>query len=355
MPPEPLRRIDWLAVAPWLVILRAPRATVGWPWLIAVLGTIALGPSAIRVANGLHAEGLRLSPASVRMSELGVVAFPPGVDRLGRAAGAPGFGGGGGYGEGGVGPAPTPEPAANWWPWLAFVGWLAVACPIAATAMGPISATPQRSLGAALRATPGAIARLGGAVLLLLVLAGALAGGAWAIGAASATPVLQWGAAPLAGVAWLLCVGLRVAAIVSISLSPLLVAAVMVDRADPFDAVSRLFAYTLQRPLTLLGCYSVAAVAGWLCATLLEVALAGGEAWFGTIVGASPDGAVGEAFDVSVYAARTVARSFYHAYPFVAGVAIYLVMRQAIDGQPFDEIASSQGEGSHDQSARSEA
>ncbi|MEN0111725.1 MAG: hypothetical protein AAF805_13485, partial [Planctomycetota bacterium] len=261
-----------------------------------------------------------------------------------------------GGGRGALAANGTTEPPDEWLSWLAFAGWLVAAVPIAASATGVIVGSPSGSRRSVLRAMPAAVGRLAGAALLLLTLVASLGAAAWALGAAIGAPVVAWGAASLAGVAWLLCVALRLVSLLAVTLSPILVAAVVVDRADPFDAVSRLVAYTLQRPLTLLGCYAVAAVAGWLSASLLELALGGVERSFGMLVGSAPEGAIGEAFDVSVHAARVTARSFYHAYPFVAGVAIYLVMRQAIDGQPFDEATpSSDAPGSNDQPASSDA
>jgi hypothetical protein len=173
-----------------------------------------------------------------------------------------------------------------------------------------------------------------GVFVLLLVIWGAFLEFQWSsVPTSILTPLAWWfGALPLTVLVAIATIGL-----------PLALVAIVVDRADGFDATSRAFAYTTQRVGRLLWYVTVAAVVGVAVGTLVELLLAGGQIAIHEFGGkpASPyaNSMLQWLSDVSVRAIR----GFYPTYAFAAMTAIYLLLRRDIDGQPMDEISHAKG------------
>jgi hypothetical protein len=136
---------------------------------------------------------------------------------------------------------------------------------------------------------------------------------------------------------------------------PLMWGTIGVEASDAFDAISRAYAYTLQRPLHYLFYALVAAgfgVLGWLVVWgFSEAVIALG--WWGVAWGASPDrvelirnpqtigaaAVVGSAlialFDGLV---RALATGFAYSYFWSAGTAVYLLLRRDADHTEMDDV-----------------
>lgn len=277
-----------------MLILRAPGATVGLPLLIGAVGVLLIGqPHWVQSLRSIGDDALGLE---------GLALDPP--HRVG-------------------------------WTWLALhVAWVALGVCIAVRVAPSLTESSAPDRPRRLTSTLRSLVRVFSALGLLVVAAAPFGLALWALAAAPA-PIsaatrdvaAALAAAPVA-IAWLL----------SVVGAPLLVAAVVIDGADPFDAVSRTAAYTLQRPFTLAWCLLVACVAGAGGGVVVESVVRGIDAVmhaFGV-----PPVEAGSSTTAPLFAAAL--RGFYPAYIFTAGVAVYLVMRKAIDGQPLDEMADSQ-------------
>lgn len=311
-----IREVDWLAVAPWLLVLRAVGATIGWPLLFGAVGVVALESTDI-FSDPSH------DPVATSWSCL----------------------------------AHWPE-SLLWWlqegpatptlgSILRYLGWLIVGAAIAEHATRRLTdhtpVGPVASGFYALRRVP----RLGGSLGLLAIPAGFCFAAIWLYGLALDAPgrtgeyaALAWGLVQLAA-----ALPLAVLAYIGLLASPLLVASLVVERSDPFDAVSRTVAYTLQRPGTLIAAMLVALGAGLIAGAVLEAFLQASDALMQRVTNHPPhDVVVGTYAEALGGLLRKALRGFYPAYVFTAGVAVYLVMRQSIDGQPIDEIAYSEGD-----------
>lgn len=312
VPAEPLRRIDWLAVAPWLLILRAPGAVMGWPFVIGSLGLLALTPWTVRL---IHDQDLH-------EAVLPYLAMFPNIVL------EPWF-----YG------LPDDYPAGFVGYALRLLCWLLIGTAIVHQSAALLVDATRPGVGTTIRRTWRHCRRVVGGLLLLLSMAAPFAVALWLFRVCLEVPGLGAVAAPLITVAGvLLAIPLALILIVLTVGAPLLVSAVVIDDADAFDAVSRAVAYTLQRPLTLAWCVGVAAFGGFVSGALLEVVYRVSLGVLHTAA-SDPEAVVGERgiyFWSIPY--TLVTHGFYPAYTFVAGAAVYLVMRKAIDGQPIDEI-----------------
>lgn len=312
LPPKPerdvIREVDWLAVAPWLLLLRAPSAVIGWPLLIGAVGTVLFpwqGASSpvteFGLAHALHAS------SNVFASIL-------------------------------------PEGASAGWKASRFLMWLLAALLTVSYASRNLTSDSSIGFFESLKSVKkqllpavvcfGLFALPCGVFVLLLVIWGAFLEFEWSsVPTSILTPLAWWfGALPLTALVAIATIGL-----------PLALVAIVVDRADSFDATSRAFAYTTQRIGRLFWYVTVAAVTGVAAGALVELLLSGGQIVMHEFGGkpASPyaNSMLQWLSDVSVRAAR----GFYPTYAFVTMTAIYLLLRRDIDGQPLDEIAHAEG------------
>jgi hypothetical protein len=133
---------------------------------------------------------------------------------------------------------------------------------------------------------------------------------------------------------------------------PLMWGAISAEGTDSFDALSRSYAYTFQRPLHYLFYTAVAAIIGWL-GWLLVREFAAGVIWMGywaagwgsgaeritSIMG--PDGVGGfGAGLVHFWAAcvKLLAVGYLFSYFWTASAAIYLLLRRDVDHTEMDEV-----------------
>lgn len=312
VPPKPqrdvIREVDWLAAAPWLLLLRTPSAVIGWPLVIGAVGAMlfpwqgASHPVAeFGLAHALHAS------SKVFASIL-------------------------------------PEGASAGWKVSRFVLWLFAALLTVSYASRYLTSNSSlgflESLGSVKKQLLHAVVSFGlfalpcGVFVLLLVIWGAFLEFQWSsIPTSVLTPLAWWFAAlPLTALVAIATIGL-----------PLALVAIVVDRADGFDAASRAFAYTTQRIGRLFWYVAVAAVVGVAAGALVELLLSGGQIAIHEF-GGKPANSYANSMlqwlsDVSVRAIR----GFYPTYAFAAMTAIYLLLRRDIDGQPLDEIAHADG------------
>ncbi len=166
----------------------------------------------------------------------------------------------------------------------------------------------------------------------------------------------------IAGILWLFTVPIGfVLSIVILGLLfgwPLIWGAVAVDSSDGFDAVSRSYAYTFQRPLHYLA-YAILAVLvgilGWFVVWILSELVANVGLWAASVTTgrermaqllAAPTSA--DASGSAALAAkfisfwngliRTVASGYGYSYFWSATTAIYLLLRHQVDHVELDEI-----------------
>lgn len=312
VPPKPerdvIREVDWLAVAPWLLVLRAVGATIGWPMVIGAIGYAALGWGAGRWdANDMRldrfADPVRFAyqdVAQLYFSSNKLAAKIASESWLYYLAG----------------------PALLYWVWALLGVVITQHARIHFVGGGRVSL--GRSLWQLLWFAPritGAIALLALPAALCGLALAAFGGASKAIGDETSAMVLSSVVGLFAGLPLTLLTGLIVYGV------PLLIAAVVIDDADPFDAVSRTVAYTIQRPGSLAACVAIAwigyCVAGFVISWILKTSAALTD----NFVGQDP---------IPLY---WLLMGFFPAYFYTAGVATYLVMRRQVDGQPLDEIS----------------
>ena len=123
---------------------------------------------------------------------------------------------------------------------------------------------------------------------------------------------------------------------------PLLWPSVAVDHSDPFEAVSRMLAYVFQRIPRLIFYVALATAGSIAAGALVELLMSMTFSITHLSFPQGPSG-VGESAQVIVAWWEAIfiqaMRAFYPAYFFTATVAIYLLLRRDIDGQPTDEMA----------------
>jgi hypothetical protein len=312
VPPKPerdvIREVDWLAVAPWLLVLRAVGATIGWPLVIGVIGYALLGWSA-------QLFDFQVSPLRVdfALTDPDLLAENP----------SNAFGS---------------DVESTWfrsvgWPMLRHFIWMMLGVVIAQHAARRLGDRPRLSLLKSLRRALRYGPRVLGAIALLAIPAGCyaivLAVGGVIVNAVD-SPMFVNTLSSIGGV----FAGLPLAVLIGVIVygAPLIVASVVVDDADPFDALSRTAAYVFQKPGSLAACI----FSGWFSFLVSSLVID----WLLTT-----SVAVTNAFTDGVpVALRYVLHGFYPAYFYCAGVATYLVMRRQVDGQPLDEISHAGGE-----------
>jgi hypothetical protein len=307
-----ITRVDWLAVAPWVGLLKTPAYVLGAPWLVGACAGVFVGPW----------------PEANPESGFGALASDPlaaatrGFTALYASVGAAGI-------DAGL------LRAAAW----SVVG-LAVASLVAPC--WTLGASP--SLSGALRVTARRAPRLAataGLVAAPALIAVTALGGVGLIARIDALAPIVGGAWPLHWIAGLVA---AVAGTAALGGWPLAIAAIAVDDADPFDAASRLYAYVLQRPGRLVWYITVAALVGLGSGALVELVAAatlGATHRFVEVGHGGP--LVGTAASITEWwdgVFRSAVAGYYAAYVFTAAVGVYLLLRRDVDGQAIDERAS---------------
>lgn len=301
VPPEPLRRIDWLAVAPWLLLFRAPQACLGWPLVVGAIGAVVVGWPGIDRFSATSLERMLDQSRQV----LSVVPGPG-------------------------------EVTAQYL--IQCVAWPLIAVLISPAAAAGLTESRGGRFWKAIRLAPKRCLRVFTAVLLLASPAAlfAFASRLYLLGYGwTPTEAITGAATPIAF--WLLIVPMAILTLVVVVGYPLTVAAVCLDDADGFDAASRTFAYVTQRLGRLAFYVVIAWVIGVAAGCLVEAVIAF-PAVFDPIVGPTTSFGQRAAYWGQTVAVRSL-RGFYPAYFFTAATAIYLLLRHDIDGQPLDEMA----------------
>lgn len=309
-PPPTLRRIDWLAVAPWTLIFRAPGVAcrmaplIAGFWLLLAFGSTSSEVAApqgreivVAAARGANQLGLVWSSPEISVSWVSRLAVRVVVGSYVLCAAA-------GWAAGRFNDDRT---SASW-----RASWR-VASRRAHHAL----------LAVLITIVPGVV--LIGVGLLMDSLAGAEA-------TSSLAGLLRLGAQLNYLIGWIACLACLVAA-------PFMATAVAVDSADSFDAASRGVAYVTQQPLVTLWCFTLSflvTVAGGLFVETLLAGAAAMPGWVGQLSGDQPP-VPPESPTLSPFLLAGV-RSYYAASWIACTVATYLVLRQHIDGQPLDEI-----------------
>jgi hypothetical protein len=131
---------------------------------------------------------------------------------------------------------------------------------------------------------------------------------------------------------------------------PLMWATISAEGTDSFDALSRSYAYTFQRPLHYLFYAAVAALIGWL-GWLVVQNFAAGVIWMGYWAagwGCSSNQVermLGEGKGISVGfihfwagCVKLLAVGYLFSYFWTAAAAIYLLLRRDVDATEMDEV-----------------
>ena len=131
---------------------------------------------------------------------------------------------------------------------------------------------------------------------------------------------------------------------------PLMWATISAEGTDSFDALSRAYAYTFQRPLHYLFYSVVAAFIGWL-GWLLVQNFAAGVVWMGywaAAWGCSADQLDallknGQGFSVGAIhfwagCVKLLAVGYLFSYFFTASAAVYFLLRRDVDATEMDEV-----------------
>lgn len=330
VPREPIREIDWLALVPWLLLLRVPGvAAFGWTLLVAALGAAVIGgvSSAEWQMPSSGQGAIELAARSLATPAVNAIYAATPLDLRGEVTAI-------GENDLVIG-------------LVQLFGWAFLALVIADRGAMALTGKASRSLTASVTIAARRFLR----VMILLVFVMAISYVLlfiWPAIGFHAVASTWWPVSIAVGAGWLLWL-LATAALVVIGVglvcgTPLALAAVVVDDADVFDALSRSSAYVYQRIARLAFYVVVAALAGVAAGTLLElflgatmmVAKLGFPLMKGQPLPGSPTGhALAQWWEVVMV--RGV-RGFYASYFITASVAIYLLLRRDIDGQPIDEM-----------------
>jgi hypothetical protein len=335
VPPKPerdvIREVDWLAVAPWLLILRCP-LTAAHPIAWGLGAVLVFLTGVLRLDNGDYTSWWDLCDrVELRQNVVQGVTWP--ISFAGEIL-----------------------TASAWWlagevdgsardvamHLLGMAIGVAVGAVISALAARRLTEPDRTRSPFKLRSAVSLAVRSISAVMLaaapplsFLILAGLLL-----------LPTHWEAMGLLAWVTWPLVVVIAgLAAITGFAFvigTPLVLAAIAVDDADMFDAVSRAYAYAIQRPASLAWYLLVAAVVGAFSGLLLESGLL--TIWSVLDVLNLRLAESGKsAAQWWEHTTLVATRGFYIAYFFTAMTSIYLLLRRDIDGQPMDEIAHAEG------------
>lgn len=325
-PADTLREIDWLSIAPWLLLARVPGAALfSGSFLIAVVGVFLTG--SVPTASPAVPTNL---PGLIETAAEGTIALPclfasPLLAPFGQASDSCQVGG----------------CSCGLWQLLvwSFFG-LAIADRAARIlTYGPAS-KKKLSMMLVWRRWLRLASGLGLAIIPLSFLLYLLPKIAYN-GLASDWGVLAFPAAILWGLVLLVSFfGAVLLGGVVVGL-PLLWPAVAVDNSDPFEAVSRMLAYVFQRIPQLVFYVALAALGSVAVGTLVELLMSTTLSVAHLAFPEEPNMALASAQSIAswweIIFIRAM-RAFYPAYFFTAAVAIYLLLRRDIDGQPTDEM-----------------
>jgi hypothetical protein len=167
--------------------------------------------------------------------------------------------------------------------------------------------------------------------------------------------------AALGGILWFLVLAVAMGmAVIVVGLLfgwPLMWGAINTESSDSFDAISRSYAYTFQKPLTYLGYLLWAALIGllgwllvWIVSELVvnlsawSAALGAGRTRMDKLLAAEMPGNVGS-FGARVMGiwngvVYTLASAYAYSYFFCAVAGIYLLMRRDVDATELDQVFS---------------
>lgn len=313
-PGQVLRRVDWLALMPWLILFRSPGIALGKPMLFSFVATLLLSgdyswenPELPTSINGF-----------IREASTGLNACGEEILRC------------------------CLEGQVVDWAWLIVRGllWSFVGLAIthhtarSFTERHPISLSASLWLGCK-DALPmlGAYVLVGSTVGLLVT--------ALAILGSLANLLDMWSMLGAMWIAVVLVLGLPIVLLAGGLLigGEFAVSAIVIDRADTFDAVSRVYAYVYQRFGRLLFYSFVAGVIGLFTAALVEAFIALLLNTTVMIAGPVPNDFEARSFlQLWTSVLLRVADGYYGAYLFTSWTAIYLLLRQDVDGQPIDEM-----------------
>jgi len=351
-----LHAVQWREVLPPLLVWRAIRVALRWRLLLLGWLTLVLVPLGWR---GIDRLAGRLEPCGPAFSAYGA----PAADALAAA----GLGGGSGRAAPWTQPLAA-APSVRAWGWLlhplfrwaagsggprrtsdllavvwSLGVWAVMGGVAARTAALELVGAPRPARGDALRharrrSLPPFAAALG--ILLLTI---ALAAALVAVGWAARRPV----GLLVVGGAWAAALGLG-ALLLAVAGGlvvggPVLWAACAVERRDALDALSRTYAYIYQRPMHFAVYAAVAAVLGWGADIVLrgglQAALAVTQHFVQWGAGGGFPAETGGAARIGASAVRGWSAGFYAlgdafalAYLAASSVAVYLLLRQAVDG-----------------------
>lgn len=119
---------------------------------------------------------------------------------------------------------------------------------------------------------------------------------------------------------------------------PLVWATMTTERSDPFDAISRTFAYVYQKPLRLVAYVAIGGVLAWGVGMAVEGVLAATLYASQLAVGSSPSPWAIQVVDFWEQALVSLAGAYFVAVLWTTAAGIYLLRRNDIDGVELDEV-----------------
>ena len=149
-----------------------------------------------------------------------------------------------------------------------------------------------------------------------------------------AVPFLNYAVAVFFPIPFAFTVLTLILAVVFVAGWMLLFAAVSVDGADGFDAISRMFSYVTQRPLHYLLYWLYCGVLGYLGFQIIYFLTFFSINLCGKMVPA--DSGFFVTFWVGLFV--LIPRAYVLAWFWTSSVAIYLLLRRSVDATPFNEV-----------------
>ncbi len=331
LPEKTIQRIDWLSIAPWILLLRVPGAVFGWPFVAGAVGALLFGGMA---SPGVSTEGDPVT--AVRIASEALRSFPFDSFRS-------------------IGETLTLADQTIGWrlsrllvATLGVVVWGGLAVVIADRVALSLTEAPRRGLFSSVRRAVAALPSLiGCAIFAMAFVTTVLAFWPWLTHAllVEAWQPITLVTASMWGVVVLVSLLLTIGLIVVGAAALLLPAALAVERCDAFDATSRSFAYATQRLGGLTVYVAITAVLGIVAGAAVELVFDAGMsltyAAFPPLTQPESLGATTASSLAGVWTAvlARVVDGFYPAYFFASMTGIYLLLRRDVDGQPIDQMA----------------
>ncbi len=306
-----IRRVDWLAVAPWTLLFRVPGIALGKPFILGAAGSLFLGiyPKQIAIESFSIAEIFNFVVDYVNL----LIKLPAEL----------------------IHHLTMLDWQASLLYALWFFGWGFLGLLIIEYTSRVLTNHPAQGLIHDAKKAFLHLPKLVGVCVLTLVatlpFAIPLLLACWALefelvakGLYYAWPLISLG---LGIPIYLLLAGL-------VWFNPLALSAIVVDRADLFDATSRMYAYGYQNLLRIVGYVSFALLLGVISYYLLIVLLGGTDLVLHELLGNKSQHIWLQAL---LY---KLPFGYACGYFYTATSAIYLLSRRDIDDQPLDELAS---------------